>query len=72
MVERYGISGRNVSEGTCMRVPVLAVACVLAGARSIAELDENLAMSVHAIPAAFWSELAARGLIAASAPVPAA
>ena len=31
MVERYGISGRNVSEGTCMRVPVLAVACVLAG-----------------------------------------
>jgi len=49
-----------------------AVACVLAGARSIAELDENLAMSVHAIPAAFWSELAARGLIAASAPVPAA
>ena len=49
-----------------------AVACVLAGARSIAELDENLAMSVHAIPAAFWSELAARGLIAASAPLPAA
>jgi hypothetical protein len=31
MIERYDISGRNVSEGTRMRVSVLAVACVLAG-----------------------------------------
>ena len=37
-----------------------AVACVLAGARSTAELDENLALAAHPIPAAFWRELRAR------------
>ncbi len=47
-----------------------AVACVLAGARSAAELDENLAMSAQPIPAALWRDLRSAGLIAADAPVP--
>jgi D-threo-aldose 1-dehydrogenase len=47
-----------------------AVACVLAGARSLAELDENVAMLAHPIPGAFWQELAERALIAAGAPLP--
>ena len=47
-----------------------AVACVLAGARSVAELDENLALASFAIPAAFWRDLRATGLVAGDAPFP--
>ena len=47
-----------------------AVACVLAGARSVAELDENLAMMAHPIPSDFWRDLRASGLIAAGSPLP--
>lgn len=48
-----------------------AIACVLAGARSIAELDENLRMAAAPIPAEFWRELRDSGLIAPEAPLPA-
>ena len=47
-----------------------AVACVLAGARSVAELDENLALASFAIPAAFWRDLRGTGLMAGDAPLP--
>lgn len=47
-----------------------AVACVLAGARSTAELDENIALAAHSIPDAFWRELRARRLVAENAPIP--
>lgn len=47
-----------------------AVACVLAGARSVAELDENLALAAHPIPAAFWRDLRAHRLVPAEAPLP--
>jgi len=47
-----------------------AVACVVAGARSIAELDENLALANHPIPADFWRELRSRRLVAENAPLP--
>ena len=43
---------------------------VVAGARSIAELDENLALAERPIPAAFWRDLRARRLVAADAPLP--
>lgn len=39
-----------------------AVACVLTGARSVEELDENLAMMAYDIPPALWSDLAAAGV----------
>lgn len=48
-----------------------AVACVLSGARSIAEFDQNLALATQPIPAAFWRDLHAQGLVAADAPLPA-
>lgn len=48
-----------------------AIAVVLAGARSAQELDEILAWSRQPIPAEFWAELSARGLIPAQAPLPA-
>ena len=45
-----------------------AVAVVLAGARSIAELDDNLAMLAWPIPAAFWMTLREHAIVAANAP----
>ena len=47
-----------------------AVACVLAGARSIAELDENIALASEPIPDAFWRDLRAQRLVAEAAPLP--
>ncbi|MEO8305470.1 MAG: aldo/keto reductase [Betaproteobacteria bacterium] len=47
-----------------------AIACVLAGARSTAELDENVALATHPIPDDFWRELRARRLVADGAPLP--
>ncbi|MCC6175873.1 MAG: aldo/keto reductase [Chloroflexi bacterium] len=48
-----------------------AVATVLTGARSVAELDQNVAFMQHPIPAALWQELKAEGLLPEEAPVPA-
>ncbi len=47
-----------------------AVAVVLAGARSLAELATNLAHLRHPIPAALWRDLRERGLLDPCAPVP--
>ncbi len=47
-----------------------AVASVVIGSRSIAELDENIAMFRSKIPAALWDDLRREGLISATAPVP--
>jgi D-threo-aldose 1-dehydrogenase len=47
-----------------------AIACVLAGVRSTTEFDENLLLASHPIPAAFWSDLRARALVAPEAPLP--
>jgi D-threo-aldose 1-dehydrogenase len=49
-----------------------AVACVLAGARSRREFDDNAAMANLAIPQEFWHALRQRSLISPLAPVPAA
>lgn len=42
-----------------------AVACVLTGSRSAAELDANRAALEHPVPAALWAELVAEGLLPA-------
>lgn len=47
-----------------------AVVSVLVGARSPAELDENLAMFAHPVPAALWAELHDRGLLDRRVPLP--
>jgi D-threo-aldose 1-dehydrogenase len=47
-----------------------AVATVLAGSRSVAEVEENAAMLAHPIPADLWAELRAEGLIAPHVPTP--
>jgi D-threo-aldose 1-dehydrogenase len=48
-----------------------AVACVLTGARSRAELQENIRLFERPIPGSLWEELRAGGLIDPTAPVPA-
>ena len=45
-----------------------AVAATIPGARSIEELEENLRMAAHPIPADLWNELRAEGLIHPDAP----
>jgi len=47
-----------------------AVATVLTGARSIAELDQNLTFMRQPIPADLWQELKSEGLLPAEAPTP--
>ncbi|MCH7232856.1 aldo/keto reductase [Glycomyces sp. L485] len=47
-----------------------AVASVIIGARTAAEVDDALAMSAHPIPAALWRDLKHAGLLAEEAPTP--
>jgi len=47
-----------------------AVACVLVGARSAAELEDNLELARHPIPRAFWETLRVRRLVDPAAPLP--
>lgn len=48
-----------------------AVASVIPGARSAAEMSANIAHMAHKIPAALWADMQQAGLIRADAPVPA-
>jgi D-threo-aldose 1-dehydrogenase len=47
-----------------------AIASVIPGARSVAEVEENARMVELAIPGVLWAELKKAGLIAAEAPTP--
>jgi D-threo-aldose 1-dehydrogenase len=49
-----------------------AVASVLSGCASTAEVEENVRMFEHEIPASLWEDLRSEGLIAEDAPAPAA
>ena len=46
-----------------------AVASILTGARSVMELDENVAMTKVPIPSALWNDLKIKGLIDEGAPI---
>jgi D-threo-aldose 1-dehydrogenase len=47
-----------------------AVAAVVPGAVSAREVEHNIAVMRHTIPAAFWAELKDRKLLPAHCPVP--
>ena len=49
-----------------------AIASVIPGARSVAEVEENVRLVETPIPGPFWAELKERGLIDLAAPTPAA
>ena len=48
-----------------------AIASVIPGARSVAEVEDNVRLVEHPIPGELWAELKRQGLIAAEAPTPA-
>lgn len=47
-----------------------AIVSVIPGARTVAEVEDNVRMLEHPIPAALWADLKAEGLLDASAPTP--
>ena len=47
-----------------------SVASVIVGARSVAEIEEDIRMFRHPIPRGFWTDLKERGLIAQDTPIP--
>ena len=47
-----------------------AIPTFVAGTRTVEQLERNLAWFEHPIPAAFWSDLKAKGLLREDAPVP--
>jgi len=47
-----------------------AVACVVIGCRSTAQVDESIQMFEFEIPPALWADLKAEGLLPAEAPTP--
>ncbi|MEU0744183.1 aldo/keto reductase [Streptomyces sp. NPDC006134] len=67
--ERHGTTLRAAALAFCAAHP--AVASVLAGARSAAEVHDCADQFATTVPAAFWQELRDTGLLPADAPVPA-
>ncbi|MER7969151.1 aldo/keto reductase [Streptomyces sp. NPDC096080] len=68
VTDRHGTSLRAAALAFCAAHP--AVASVLVGARSAAEVDDCARGLVAPVPAALWTDLRAEGLLPAGAPVP--
>lgn len=69
LCRRYGTALKAAALQFCLAHP--AVSGLLLGARTAAEIEENVAMARLAVPAALWSDLRREGLIDPAAPVPA-
>jgi D-threo-aldose 1-dehydrogenase len=67
--ERFGVPLRAAALQFCIAHP--AVAAAIPGARTPAEVRDNVAMAAVPIPAALWAALRQDGLIPETAPVPA-
>ncbi|MGY4923194.1 aldo/keto reductase [Streptomyces sp. 900105755] len=68
LAEEHGTTLRAAALAFCAAHP--AVASVLVGARSAAEIADGSEQFAAHVPAAFWQELHASGLLPAEAPVP--
>ncbi|WP_033279057.1 aldo/keto reductase [Streptomyces sp. NRRL F-525] len=69
VAERHGITLRAAALAFCAAHP--AVASVLVGARSEAEVRDCAEQFAVDVPAGFWQELRETGLLSADAPIPA-
>jgi D-threo-aldose 1-dehydrogenase len=67
--ERHGVPLRAAALQFILAHP--AIASVIPGARSVAEVEENVALVEFPIPGELWADLKQDGLIAAAAPTPA-
>jgi D-threo-aldose 1-dehydrogenase len=71
-IERVGVEFVVPLQAAALQFPAAhpAVATVIPGARSVAELDANVRMARWPIPREFWSALRERGLVDPRAPLP--
>ena len=68
LCRKHGTELKAAAIQFCMAHPAVTVA--LTGARSAAELADNIAMAELPVPPAFWQELRRRELVDARAPLP--
>jgi D-threo-aldose 1-dehydrogenase len=68
LCRKHGTELKAAAVQFCMTHPAVTVA--LQGARTAAEVSDNLAMAERLVPSAFWQELRERKLIDPSAPLP--
>jgi D-threo-aldose 1-dehydrogenase len=68
--ERHGVPLKAAALQFILAHP--AIVSVIPGARSLAEVEENVRMVEFPIPSVLWAELKDTGLIAAAAPIPGA
>jgi D-threo-aldose 1-dehydrogenase len=68
LCRKHGTELKAAAVQFCMTHPAVTVA--LQGARTAAEVSDNIAMTERLVPSAFWQELRERKLIDASAPLP--
>ncbi|MEK9284978.1 MULTISPECIES: aldo/keto reductase [unclassified Bradyrhizobium] len=68
LCRKHGTELKAAAFQFCMAHPAVTVA--LTGARTPAEVSDNIAMSERTVPPAFWQELRARNLVDARAPLP--
>ena len=68
LCRKHGTELKAAAVQFCMAHPAVTVA--LQGARTAAEVSDNIAMSERLVPPAFWQELRERKLVDASAPLP--
>ena len=68
--QRYGVPIAAAAVQFPLAHP--AVATVLTGVRSPAEIEANARLFQHPIPDSLWAELKAEGFLASAAPTPAA
>ncbi|MBR0718391.1 aldo/keto reductase [Bradyrhizobium liaoningense] len=68
LCKKHGTELKAAAVQFCMAHPAVTVA--VQGARTAAEVSENIAMAELPVPQAFWQELRARKLVDANAPLP--
>ncbi|NOJ47616.1 aldo/keto reductase [Bradyrhizobium archetypum] len=68
LCRKHGTELKAAAVQFCMAHPAVTVA--LQGARSAAEVLDNITMAERSVPSAFWQELRERKLVDASAPLP--
>ena len=68
LCRKHGAELRAAAVRFCMAHPAVTVA--LQGARTAAEVSDNIAMAGRPVPSAFWLELRERNLVDAAAPLP--
>jgi D-threo-aldose 1-dehydrogenase len=68
LCRKHGTELKAAAVQFCMVHPAVTIA--LQGARTAAEVSDNIAMAGRPVPSAFWQELRERNMVDAAAPLP--